>query len=117
MQAWQSYTHPDDDSADGPSPACSSSGNSPHAARKEKGGVPGREPRLADQLQFMAETMYDFNREIARYLREDLGCKQLINAGNWQTVDELYSTTPSAGATRPTRSSARTITSAASTRD
>ncbi len=47
----------------------------------------GRKRRLDDQLQFFTETMYNFNREIARYLREDLGCKQLINAGNWKTAD------------------------------
>ena len=35
----------------------------------------------------MRETMYRFNQEMARYLREDLGCKQLINAGNWKTAD------------------------------
>jgi hypothetical protein len=45
--------------------------------------------RLVDQLQFLGETMRDFNREIARYLREDLGCKQLINAGNWKTADPV----------------------------
>ncbi len=33
--------------------------------------------------------MYRFNAEIARYLREELGCKQLINAGNWRTVDAI----------------------------
>ena len=47
----------------------------------------GRKRRLDDQLHFYAETMYRFNRECARYLREDLGCKQLINAGNWRTAD------------------------------
>lgn len=45
--------------------------------------------RLADQLQFTGETMRNFNIEMARYLRDDLGCKQLINAGNWKTVDEV----------------------------
>jgi len=45
--------------------------------------------RLADQLQFWAETMHAFNQEIARYLREDLGCQQLINAGNWKTADTV----------------------------
>ena len=49
----------------------------------------GFKKRLDDQLQFFAETMYHFNAEIARYLREDLGCKQLINAGNWKTVDSI----------------------------
>ena len=47
----------------------------------------GRKRRLDDQLEFYARTMHRFNTEIARYLREDLGCKQLINAGNWRTAD------------------------------
>jgi hypothetical protein len=47
----------------------------------------GRAQRLADQLQFWSETMYAFNRQTADYLRKDLGCKQLINAGNWKTAD------------------------------
>ncbi len=47
----------------------------------------GRKRRLDDQLQFYAETMHRFNREIERYLRDDLGCKQLVNAGNWRTAD------------------------------
>ena len=47
----------------------------------------GLKKRLDDQLQFLGETMYRFNAETARYLREELGCKQLINAGNWKTAD------------------------------
>ncbi len=47
----------------------------------------GRKRRLDDQLEFYAETMHQFNREIERYLRDDLGCKQLVNAGNWRTAD------------------------------
>ena len=49
----------------------------------------GIKKRLDDQLQFLAETMYRFNKEITRYLREDLGCKQLIIAGNWKTADSV----------------------------
>ncbi len=49
----------------------------------------GRARRLDDQLQFWTERMRDFNAEIARYLREELGCKQLINAGNWRTADNV----------------------------
>jgi hypothetical protein len=45
--------------------------------------------RLADQLQFLGETMHLFNAEMVRYLRNDLGCKQLINAGNWKTADPV----------------------------
>jgi len=44
-------------------------------------------PRLDDQTEFLTTTMYEFNAEIARYLREDLGCEQLINAGNWKTAN------------------------------
>ena len=49
----------------------------------------GRKRRLDDQLQFYAEKMHGFNREIERYLREELGCKQLVNAGNWKSVDAV----------------------------
>jgi hypothetical protein len=49
----------------------------------------GRKQRLDDQLQFYTETMYRFNREMERYLREELGCQQLVNAGNWHTADPV----------------------------
>jgi hypothetical protein len=47
----------------------------------------GRAKRLDDQTQFWTETMHAFNKQIADYLRNELGCKQLINAGNWRTAD------------------------------
>ncbi|MDX1932016.1 MAG: hypothetical protein SFU56_05370 [Capsulimonadales bacterium] len=47
----------------------------------------GRTARLADQLAFWSETMYNFHRDTAGYLRNELGCKQVINAGNWKTAD------------------------------
>ncbi|MBD3266633.1 hypothetical protein GF373_08185, partial [bacterium] len=43
--------------------------------------------RLNDQLAFYTELMRKFNEEMETYLRDELGCKQLINAGNWKTVD------------------------------
>jgi hypothetical protein len=49
----------------------------------------GFKKRLDDQLQFLAETMYNFNAETARYLRADLQCKQLLCAGNWKTADSI----------------------------
>lgn len=58
-------------------------------AMKEKGEQPGFRERRADSLQFIGETMYAFNKEIVRYLREDLGCKQLVNAGNWRSADPV----------------------------
>lgn len=48
----------------------------------------GQAVRLADQTQFWTETMHGFNADIRRYLRDDLGCKQIVNAGNWRTADE-----------------------------
>ena len=49
----------------------------------------GMKKRLDDQLHFLTETMHRFNTEMERYLREDLGCRQLINAGNWKTADNI----------------------------
>ena len=43
--------------------------------------------RLADMAEFLSRTMFDFNQKMERFLRDELGCKQLINAGNWITVD------------------------------
>jgi hypothetical protein len=47
----------------------------------------GAARRLRDQVRFLAETQRDIYADIARYFREDLGCKQLINASNWITAD------------------------------
>lgn len=46
----------------------------------------GRGQRMADQTEFYARTMHDFNREMVDYLRNELGVKSLINAGNWKTA-------------------------------
>ncbi len=45
--------------------------------------------RLADQLHFFAHIMYAFNSKMAAYIHHVLGAPQLINAGNWKTVDPL----------------------------
>lgn len=55
---------------------------------QDRGG-PGQKQRCADQMEFFTRTMYDFNRMMAEYLRTELGCKQLINAGNWRTANEV----------------------------
>ncbi len=49
----------------------------------------GKDMRLSDQLQFWTETMHEFNSEIERFLRDEVGCRQLINAGNWKTADPV----------------------------
>ena len=43
--------------------------------------------RLDDQLHFYTELMHDFNTEISRFLKEEIGYNGLINAGNWRTAD------------------------------
>jgi hypothetical protein len=45
--------------------------------------------RLADQLEFMSRLQYNFYADMARYYRETLGCKQLLNATNWRTADPV----------------------------
>ncbi len=55
-----------------------------HMTQPQTGGTA---KRMRDQVRFLAETQRDFYAEIARYFREDLGCKQLVNAGNWITAD------------------------------
>ena len=44
--------------------------------------------RLDNQTQFMAEFQRDFYAEMGRYLREELGCEQLLNATNWRTAND-----------------------------
>jgi len=46
----------------------------------------GRARRLADQTEFYARTMHDFNRRMVKFLRQELGVRSLINAGNWKTA-------------------------------
>ncbi len=67
----------------------------------QRNGNPGQQKRRADQMEFFTVLMRDFNKMIVDYLRNDLGCKALINAGNWKTADnvtmndaERYSYTP-----------------------
>ena len=46
-----------------------------------------RARRLGDVTEFLSRTMFDFNRKMEKFLRDEVGCKQLINAGNWHTAD------------------------------
>lgn len=58
---------------------------------EKKGKIPGFAERSSSQTEFLAKVMSDFNRDMAKYFREELGCKQLVNAGNWRTNDPLLS--------------------------
>jgi len=46
------------------------------------------ENRLNDTAQFLAEYQRDFYASMGKYLREDLGCRQLLNATNWRTAND-----------------------------
>jgi lysophospholipase L1-like esterase len=48
----------------------------------------GKSRRKADQMEFLATTMREFNADIARFVR-GLGAKCLINATNWRPADTL----------------------------
>lgn len=82
FNAWENHTLPGDNRAGG----VLDLHNIWELTQARSGGFARR---LDDQLQFLAETMYNFNRMIASYLRNELGCKQLINAGNWRPADMM----------------------------
>jgi hypothetical protein len=83
QQAWPGASLKEDD------PAKGEMGLYPIWELTQDRGGPGQKQRCADQMQFFTQTMYDFNRMMVDYLRNELGCKQLINAGNWRTADEV----------------------------
>jgi len=49
----------------------------------------GMEWRMADQMNFMAEVQYNFHKDIADFYKNELGCKQIINASNWRSADPV----------------------------
>ena len=44
--------------------------------------------RLTDTAEFLARFQRDFYGAMGRYLREELGCRQVLNATNWRTADD-----------------------------
>ncbi len=44
--------------------------------------------RLADTAMFLGELQRDFYGDMGNYLREDLGCRQVLNATNWRTAND-----------------------------
>jgi len=45
--------------------------------------------RCSDEMEFLTTTMHDFYKGMGDYLHHDLGCKQLVNASNWRTADNV----------------------------
>ncbi len=87
-EVWQGCSHPDDD-LDAGIAGVFIVWELTQEARNKKGDRGGRAERMADQAEFIGGMMFQFNREIARYLREELGCQQLVNAGNWRSADQV----------------------------
>ncbi|TVR51006.1 MAG: hypothetical protein EA425_08145 [Puniceicoccaceae bacterium] len=81
-RAWNGHTHEQDDFARGEAGLHMVW----HLTQNATGGL---QQRLSDQLEFTARTMHAFNAGIHRFIREELGAPQLINAGNWKTADDL----------------------------
>jgi hypothetical protein len=82
LQAWHGVHAPGDDFAHG----IAGMFINWYWTQHETGGMA---VRLADQLHFFARTMYRFNQKMAAYIHNTLGARQLINPGNWKTVDPL----------------------------
>jgi hypothetical protein len=80
QSAWGGAGNKDDDFADGVIAL-----DNIWELTQDRSGARAR--RLDDMTEFLSRTMFDFNRKMEKFLREELGCKQLINAGNWQTAD------------------------------
>ena len=49
----------------------------------------GMARRVSDELMFYAQTQREFYAEMANFYRQELGCRQLINASNWKTADPI----------------------------
>ena len=50
---------------------------------------PAKRVRMADQLHFLAWIQRKFYADMADFYRNELGCKQLINAMNWKSGDPI----------------------------
>ncbi|WP_146512114.1 glycoside hydrolase family 5 protein [Thalassoglobus neptunius] len=44
--------------------------------------------RQRDTAEFLARFQYDFYRKMGKYIRDELGCQQLLNATNWRTAND-----------------------------
>jgi hypothetical protein len=56
-----------------------------HLTQDFKGGM-GK--RVRDQVEFMGTVQRQFYADMGKYLRTELGCKQLLNATNWRTAND-----------------------------
>jgi hypothetical protein len=86
-EAWQNYIPSTPDAWDKGLPGFMHAWDLTRDARVKKGKIPGFEQRAAAQTEFLARLMRTFNSEMAAYLRDELHCRQIVNANNWRTTD------------------------------
>ena len=82
LKAWENYAWDGDDAKNGKFALI----HLWHLTQRQGGGT-GR--RVGDQLAFYAETQRKAYDGIAAYFRDELHCRQLINASNWRTADDV----------------------------
>ncbi len=80
-QRWGAASHKDDDFASGII-------GLNHIYELTIPAAAGVSERLKDQTEFYAHTQRTFYDEMAKYYREELGCKQVINGNNWRTASQ-----------------------------
>jgi hypothetical protein len=56
-----------------------------HLTQDWQGGIARR---VRDQTEFLARHQRQFYADMGKYLRDELGCKQLLNATNWRTAND-----------------------------
>ncbi len=81
-QAWDNKREKDDQ----PNAGVVSLYSTWHMTQDWQGGT---DKRMRDQTQFLAQFQRDFYARMGKYLRDELGCKQLLNATNWRTANDL----------------------------
>ncbi len=87
LEAWDGAAHEKDAPADGQMGLHHIWEMTRDAVRQHGPHSPGMDRRLADQLEFYTMTMRSWFEEVERFLREELGCRQVVNAGNWRPAD------------------------------
>jgi hypothetical protein len=84
LKAWDGFGAPDDDVAGGILGWVSGRRGIIWELTQDRSGPVAK--RLRDQTEFLARLQHDFYAEMNRYMKEDLGCKQLTNGSNWRTA-------------------------------
>jgi hypothetical protein len=81
-EAWDGTKHDQDDVASGKVGLFKAW----HLTQDWKGGLA---KRINDEHQFYAFVQHQFDADMGAFYRNTLGCKQLLNASNWTTADNV----------------------------